>query len=75
MKSMFDYTRYQRSSQEWVAVFPLSRKKRHLFWTPANKNFENRHLQIWTQFPSQKKFSQSTISLLFQRCAEHILMI
>jgi len=30
-------------------VFPLSRKKqnfRHFFWTPADNNFENRHLQI-----------------------------
>ena len=54
---------------------PSKLKKRHFFWTPADKNFENRHLQIWTQFPSQKKFSQTTISLLFQRCAEHNLTI
>jgi len=73
---MFDYTRYQPhgSSQAWAAVFPLSQKN-GTFLDASKQNFENRHLQIWMQFPSQKKFSQSTISLLFQRCAEHILMI
>jgi len=42
-----------------------------LFWAPADKKFENWHLQIWTQFPSQKKFTQSTILLFFERCAGH----
>ena len=59
-------------------VFPLSRKTRnfrHFLWTPTDKNYENRHLQIWTQFLSLQKISQNKISLLFQKCAGHIFTI
>ena len=59
-------------------VFPLSRKKRHFrhsFWTPADKNFENRLFQIWTQFLPQEKLSQNKISLFFRKCALHIFTI
>ena len=50
-------------------VFPLSRKKRHVrhfFWTPADKNFENRHLQIWTQFLPQEKFHKTKFRYFFK---------
>ena len=42
-----------------------------LFLVPADKNFENWHLQGWTQFRSQEKISQTIISLFFQWCAGH----
>jgi len=42
---------------------------------PADTIFKTSTCKIWMQFPSQKKISQSTISLLFQRCAGHIFMI
>ena len=46
-------------------------KKQHFrqfFWTPDDTNFETGTFKTWTQFPSQKKISQSTI-LFFQRFA------
>ena len=61
-----------------VTSVPSKPKKMALsavFWTPADKNFEYRHLRFWTQFPSLEKISQNTISLFFQRCTGHIFTI
>jgi len=60
------------------AVFPRSLKKRHFrhfFWTPADRIFENWHLQIWMQFLPLEKISQNKISLFFQKCAGDIFTI
>ena len=70
--------RHETMTGNMAAVFPLSRKKRHfwhLFWTPANKNFENRYLHFWTQFPSLEEISQHIIWIFFQRCTGHIFTI
>ena len=45
------------------------------FLDASRQKFENRHLQIWTQFPSLEKISQHKILLCFERCAGHIFTI
>jgi len=45
------------------------------FGRQPTKIFENRHLQIWTQFLLLEKISQNKISLFFQKCAGHIFTI
>jgi len=54
---------------------PSKLKKLALFWTRANKNFENQRMQIWPQFFPQEKISQNKISLFLQKCVLHIFTI